>query len=362
MDTEKLVADLASQSIIALDCEGVRLGRYGKLSLMQIALGEDPNTLVLVDGIHGPTIKALEPILGSKTVVKVMHDCREDSAALFSQFGIRLHSVADTQIANLLLQRESRRVLRQEAYSDLLSRYLGRSESLSTDMKQRMLDDPFLWHRRPLTKELVDYALHGVVDLIPLLQRMEADLNAGGLSLKHVISASQRWIEYSQLNLEIGNNPSQVEKIGTPLLGMVAAINDKGVYFKLNLARVGVCCTPSAMKRMLKGSGGFPPVQVGDTVELSVSGVSLDGKVLYVDRRDPDWEYFDYLRRPNPKKVGTASQEYRHVTSIINSGDVDPLIRRGLGPDGGIDSDDEDQVDHNPILTHKPCKPSKHSS
>ena len=77
----------------------------------------------------------------------------------------------------------------------------------------------------------------------------------------------------------------------------------------------------------------------------------MDGKIVYVDRRDPDWEYFDFFRRPSPEKMG--SQEYKHVPSLLTEGS-DPLLRRGLGEDGSVDSDDEGEVDHEPILTHKP--------
>jgi hypothetical protein len=319
---------------------------------MQIAISE--NTFALIDAIPDGVVKALEPVLSSREIVKTMHDCREDSAALFHQFGIKLECVADTQVSNLLIQRQTKIPLHQLAYSDLLHRYLGQPMRESTDMKQKMLDDPFLWHRRPLPGELVKYALHGVEFLKPLFERMQAELEILNVSKADVMDASSKWMEYRELNANLGTK--EVEKIGAPLLGMVASINDRGVYFKLNLARTGVCTTPSALKRMLNGSGGFPPVQVGDIVELAVSGISLDGKVLYVDRLDPDWEYFDFLRRPHPGKRGTSVQEYRHNPSIVEHADIDPLLRRGLGPDGTIDSDDEGEIDHETILTRKPRK------
>ncbi len=344
---------------IALDCEGVRLGRFGRLSLLQLFLGENPKQFVLVDGTSLGSIQGLEPVLASKNLLKIMHDCREDSAALFHQFGTRLGGVVDIQVANLILQREKREILHQNGYSDLCEKYLGKqsNENIS-QMKEKMLDDPLLWHKRPLSKELVDYALNGVEHLIPLWSHLSRELEKFDIPLQDVVEASHKWSEYSQLNMNIGRS-DQVWKIGTPLLGMVAAINDRGVYFKLNLGVTGVCSTPSALKRMIGKAGGFHPVQVGDTVELAVSGVSLDGKIVYVDRKDPDWEYFDFFRRPNPSKKGTVTQEYRHIPSLIENTGIDPLLRRGLGHDGDIDSDDEGFVDHDPVVTHKPEKTSK---
>lgn len=43
-------------------------------------------------------LKVLKDILEDKSVTKVMHDCRQDSAALFYQFGIKLKNVLDTQV------------------------------------------------------------------------------------------------------------------------------------------------------------------------------------------------------------------------------------------------------------------------
>jgi exonuclease 3'-5' domain-containing protein 1 len=351
-EAEKLVAHIMSgtKKCIAVDCEGVRLGRFGKLSLMQIATGEE---LVLVDAIDKSAVNALGPILTSSSIKKVMHDCREDSSALFHQHGIKLGNVFDTQVANLIIQRESKEFLHQKAYTDLLHQYLGVESNENAEIKARMIEDPLLWHKRPLSMELVKYALHGVEHLLHLSASLSKALGVVGVPEEEVFDASKLWTEYSGLNREI-QSPQQAWKIGTPLLGMVAAINAKGVYFKLNLSFTGVCCTPSALKRMLKGTACLPPVQVGDTVELAVSGASVDGKIIYVDRRDPDWEFFDFLRRPSPKKRGTASNEYKHEPSLIGEPDVDPLLRRGLGEDGGVDSDDEDQIDHEPILTQKP--------
>lgn len=351
-DAERLVADISgSYGKIGLDCEGVRLGRFGKLSLVQIAT---PKEMVLVDGINEEAVRALTPLLTSSSVVKVMHDCREDSAALLHQCDIHLGGVYDTQVARLLFQRQQGIKLHQESYSELTKKYLGKSSQLP-DMKDRMLQDPFLWHRRPLTSDLVKYALDGVEHLLALWDKLETELMSSGITETQIVEASRKWAEYAKINTEI-EKPSDVWKIGTPLLGMVAAINDKGVYFKLNLGITGVCSTPSALKRMLIGTSSFPPVQVGDTVELAVSGASVDGKIVYVDRRDSDWEFFDFFRRPSPKKKRTVSQEYRHEPSLVGEQDVDPLLRRGLGRDGDIDSDDEDSVDHEPILTKKPTK------
>ena len=40
----------------------------------------------------------LRAVLQNRDIVKVMHDCRQDSAALFYQQGVVLHNIFDTQV------------------------------------------------------------------------------------------------------------------------------------------------------------------------------------------------------------------------------------------------------------------------
>ncbi len=49
-------------------------------------------------------IGELRNVLQDSSVVKVMHDCRQDSAALFYQAKIKLNNVFDTQVLPLPIQ------------------------------------------------------------------------------------------------------------------------------------------------------------------------------------------------------------------------------------------------------------------
>lgn len=46
-------------------------------------------------------MQQLQAILEDDTVIKVMHDCRQDSAALWYQKGIRIRNIFDTQVNSL---------------------------------------------------------------------------------------------------------------------------------------------------------------------------------------------------------------------------------------------------------------------
>ena len=150
---------------VALDCEGVRLGRFGRVCLLQ--LQSSSGRVLLCDALRSGVVEALAPLLESRRIVKVIHDCREDSAALFHQHGIQLHAVFDTQAAHAALERRAGREAYQASASELLKEYLG-IEPEQTELKSRMLGDPELWARRPMAKDLVRYALHSVSHLLPL--------------------------------------------------------------------------------------------------------------------------------------------------------------------------------------------------
>lgn len=47
-------------------------------------------------------VKELRSLMENSRVVKVIHNCRQDSAALFYQLQIRLDNVFDTQVQALL--------------------------------------------------------------------------------------------------------------------------------------------------------------------------------------------------------------------------------------------------------------------
>ena len=156
---------------VALDCEGVRLGRFGRICLLQ--LQDSKGHVLLCDALRKGVVEALAPLLESRRVVKVMHDCREDSAALFHQHGIQLRAVFDTQVAHAILERRAGREAYQASASELLKEYLG-IEPEQTELKSRMLQDPDLWARRPLTSDLVRYALHSVSHLLQLHHKLVA--------------------------------------------------------------------------------------------------------------------------------------------------------------------------------------------
>lgn len=87
------------QVVISFDCEGINLGSKGQLTLLEI--GTTRGEAFIFDVLTCPeliTDGGLKTLLESENVIKVIHDCRNDSANLFNQYNIVLKNVFDTQV------------------------------------------------------------------------------------------------------------------------------------------------------------------------------------------------------------------------------------------------------------------------
>eukprot|EP00736_Rhodelphis_marinus_P006350 Rmarinus@m.1786 len=171
---------LASQQIskhasIAVDCEGTRLSRDGKLCLLQIAT---PDGVYLFDLMHEAGVKGfldsggLRSILESESILKVMHDCRNDSDALYHLGGVRLANVFDTQIAFAVYRRQcgsggpwSSTPL-PVGLNTLLKKYGQANNAFKDEARQEMTSNETYWETRPLPQLAMDYAAADVAALL----------------------------------------------------------------------------------------------------------------------------------------------------------------------------------------------------
>ncbi|XP_061170113.1 piRNA biogenesis protein EXD1-like [Saccostrea echinata] len=167
-----IVSDLLTEQVLAVDCEGIQLGVEGPLTLLQVGTYDgdvylfdiQENRKLLSEGCLGTILESIE-------IVKVMHACTNDSAALFHQFNVTLKNVFDTQVADVVLEEEKGRLLAPvlklqhmcEKYStgDKVSEL---KEELKTEWSKRKSD---FWAIRPLTDEMLSYASGDVKALIP---------------------------------------------------------------------------------------------------------------------------------------------------------------------------------------------------
>lgn len=124
------------------------------------------------------TAGGLRQLLENDTVIKIIHDCRNDSANLFAQFQIVLSNVFDTQSAHAVLQyqNEGREVykVKNVSLNTLCELYGAPVNPMKEQLKSLYRRDQRYWARRPLTREMLLYAAGDALLLInePLHQTM----------------------------------------------------------------------------------------------------------------------------------------------------------------------------------------------
>lgn len=94
------LATPANQAIISFDCEGINLGAKGRLTLVEI--GTTRGEAFIFDLLACPDMVqdgGLRALLENENVIKIIHDCRNDSMNLYIQFNILLKNVFDTQVS-----------------------------------------------------------------------------------------------------------------------------------------------------------------------------------------------------------------------------------------------------------------------
>ncbi|WOL03020.1 hypothetical protein Cni_G11740 [Canna indica] len=173
------------QVVVGFDCEGIDLCRQGALCVMQIALC---NAIYLVDAVEGgePLIQACKHALESPNIMKVIHDCKRDSEALYFQFGIKLNNVFDTQIAYSLIEEQEGR---KQSPNDHISfvglladpRYCGVSYLEKEEVRVLLRQDPEFWTYRPMSEMMIRAAADDVRFLLSIYHKMMEKLDKKSL-------------------------------------------------------------------------------------------------------------------------------------------------------------------------------------
>jgi ribonuclease D len=161
---ETCLALLAKEPVIALDTEASSFHRYRE-SVCLIQISTRQHTF-LIDPLAIKDLAPLGALLAQKGKEVVIHDADYDLRILARHHGIRVENVFDTLVAAELLNEP------EIGLAALLLKY----QDIKVDKKFQKAD----WSKRPLPKDMLDYAAGDTSHLIALRDILEAKLKEKG--------------------------------------------------------------------------------------------------------------------------------------------------------------------------------------
>lgn len=170
IDSPELLRERLAQppAVIGMDTEFIRERTYWpQLALVQIALDESDDGILLVDPLAPGMTEALAPLLANPDVLKVMHSASEDLVAFKHACGVLPAPLFDTQIAAALAGIGS-----GMGYQKLVQA----QTSITVDKGETRSD----WVRRPLSPAQLQYAADDVRHLHTLHRQLEEMLASLG--------------------------------------------------------------------------------------------------------------------------------------------------------------------------------------
>ena len=161
---ERFTDGIAHAREIALDTEGASFHRFiDRVYLLQLSTREQH---AIIDPLAVGTPTALGRLVEDPAVEVVFHDADYDLRLLEQDYGWHITNIFDTRIAAQLLG------FTAFGLAALLERFF----SVKLDKKHQRAD----WSMRPLPADMLDYAAHDTRYLLPLKDRMTAELEQKG--------------------------------------------------------------------------------------------------------------------------------------------------------------------------------------
>ncbi|MFN9779834.1 MAG: ribonuclease D, partial [Alphaproteobacteria bacterium] len=159
-------ARVSRSSYVTVDTEFMRdKTYYPQLCLVQVAGDEDA---AVIDSLApGIDLSPLLALMDNPAVLKVFHAARQDLEIFHNLTGRVPAPLFDTQVAAALAGHPA-----QVGYAELVRRLLERELP-----KAHTRTD---WSRRPLAPEQIEYALDDVRYLLPLQERLTAEIESLG--------------------------------------------------------------------------------------------------------------------------------------------------------------------------------------
>ena len=180
----ELVKAFQDVKLIALDIEGVDLGRLGKISLVQLAPSPEQCFLLDLLAKDDPLVQWTRTLLEDRSVTKIIHDCRMDSDALKHLLNIELTNVHDTSCWHMQIKNE------EDASLNTVLSANGIKQNVIRDSRVYATNHAF-WATRPLTARMIEWAAGDVTSMFSLYEKQKAAIPNLTLELeaKHLSTA-----------------------------------------------------------------------------------------------------------------------------------------------------------------------------
>ncbi|XP_072181590.1 uncharacterized protein [Diadema setosum] len=159
------------EKVVAVDCEGVYFDRPDRtVTLIQLATMDGHVYIFDIKKNHN-LLKSgkLKQLLEDPYIIKVIHDCRRDSAALRANFGIKMAGVFDSAVAFATIMEQCNKTGKPFRVGlKALCSFLGEDTPFKDDaIIEGMAIDRQFWAQRPLTADMKNYAAADPPSLIP---------------------------------------------------------------------------------------------------------------------------------------------------------------------------------------------------
>ena len=157
---EKAVTTLEKERAVAVDMEADSMYHFRvKVCLLQMSTEK---LTIVIDPLQVKNLSPLQPLFSSPDVKKIFHGADYDVRSLFRDFSIEINNLFDTELACRFLG------IKETGLEAVMEKYLN----ISLDKKYQKKD----WSKRPLPKEMIDYAAGDVSYLLKLAKICEKEL------------------------------------------------------------------------------------------------------------------------------------------------------------------------------------------
>ena len=160
-DLKKALKNIETEKRVGFDLEADSMYHFSeKVCLLQVA---SKNTAFAIDTVKLRDLSLLKPLFLRNDVIKIFHGADYDVRSLFRDFGIEIKNLFDTELASRFLG------IRETGLEAVLK---GRF-NVKLEKKYQKKD----WSERPLSADMLNYALNDVRHLVSLSEILEKELN-----------------------------------------------------------------------------------------------------------------------------------------------------------------------------------------